>query len=314
MRRTMGMKVAIVGGTGFIGRNLATALIDRGHAVTVIARYRPAGLVDCPNLDFRCANVGTPESLTNAFQGVDCVVYSVGILREDRNSGQTFESVQLRGVENVVNEARSAGVERIVLVSANGAKRDGTPYQSTKFRAEEIVRNSGMEFSILRPSVVFGDSQGSQEFSWQLYRDIVRPPLPGPNFIARWLPPRRDVLMSPVAIQDVVEAIVRQIDNPLEGRTAFDLGGPESLSWRTMLERIAAATGRKKLFVPVPTKLMMLPAMLMGRFSFFPVTSDQLRMLEEGNVASPDDLRSLIERDPLPFTAENLAYLRKETP
>lgn len=309
----MGMKVAIVGGTGLIGRNLAAALVDRGHSVTAVSRSRPAGAVDSPNRTFRSANVATAESLTDAFDGVDCVVYSVGILREEPGSGQTFESVQLKGVQNVVNEARSAGVRRIVLVSANGARSDGTLYQSTKYRAEKVVRASGMEYTILRPSVVFGDSQGSQEFSWQLYRDIIRPPLPAPKFVARWLPPRRDVVMSPVAIQDVVTAIVRQIENPLEERTAFNLGGPEKLSWRTMLERIATATGKRKFFIPVPTKLMMAPAMLLGRFSFFPVTSDQLRMLGEGNVANPEELQLLIERDPLPFTPDTLTYLREET-
>lgn len=305
----MGMKIAIVGGTGFIGRNLASALVARGHAVTAISRLRPHGFVDCPNHSFRCANVATAESLQDAFADVDAVVYSVGILREDRSSGQTFESVQLRGAENVVNEARSAGVRRIILISANGAEKDGTPYQTTKFRAEEIVRNSGLDYSILRPSVVFGDSEGSQEFSWQLYRDIVRPPVPAPNFLTRWLPPRQEVVMSPVAIDDVVAAIVRQLEDPFEGKQTFELGGPETLSWRTMLERVAAATKRTKLFIPAPIKLMMLPAWLLGGFSFFPVTVDQLRMLAEGNVAASDDLVSLIGRDPVPFTPENLEYL-----
>lgn len=309
----MGMKISIVGGTGFVGRNLASALVSRGHAVTALSRARPEGFVDAPNLKFRAANVGNAETLVSAFEGADVVVYSVGLLREDRAIGQTFQSVQLSGVDNVVKEAVAAGVQRLVLISANGVSEQGTGYQRTKYQAEKIVENSGLEYSIFRPSVIFGDSAGSQEFSWQLYRDIVRPPIPAPEFLARWLAPRKEVLMSPVAIDDVVIALVRQIEQPLGQQVVFELGGPESLGWREIIERIADATGRRKRFVKVPIKMMMLPAMLLGRFSFFPVTGDQLRMLADGNVADSRDLFTLTRRAPTKFSAENLEYLRRET-
>ena len=307
------MNIAIVGGTGFVGRNVAEALIDRGHAVRLLSRSQPADFDETASLEFRHANVGNAESLVSVFDDIDAVVYSVGILREDRKAGQSFEAVQLRGVENVVREAQAAGVKRFVLLSANGVREDGTAYQATKFRAEQIVSDSGMDYSIIRPSVIVGDSGRTQEFSWQLYRDIVRPPLPAPEFVARWLPPRRDVMMSPVAIDDVVDVIVRQIENPTSDRHVFELGGPEDLSWRQMLERIAEATGHRKLFVPVPISLMKLPAAVFGRFSFFPVSTDQLSMLAEGNVVPADNLRALIGREPLRFEPANLAYLRDET-
>ena len=309
----MSIRIAIVGGTGFVGRSLAAALISQGHAVRSVSRTRPQDFEESERFTFHSANVCDAGTLSALFEGIDCVVYSVGILREDRRSGQTFESVQLSGVEHVVSEARSAGVRRFVLISANGAKPDGTRYQWTKYAAERVVRESGMEYSILRPSVIFGDSGGTQEFSSQLHRDLVRPPVPAPDFLCRWLPSRREVLMSPVAIGDVVAAVVRQIENPIQGQETFELGGPEVLSWRTMLERIATATGKTKYFVPVPIGLMMLPAWLLGRFSFFPVTVDQLRMLGEGNVAATNDLLTLIGREPTPFLPENLKYLRAES-
>ena len=306
------MKIAIVGGTGFVGRNLARALVARGHAVTMISRTRPAWFLNTPNLSFRAANVTNSESLKDAFDDVDWAVYSVGILREDRISGQTFESTQLRGVENTVKEARAAGIKRFVLISANGVREDGTEYQTTKFRAEQVVRDSGLEYTVFRPSVIFGDSARKQEFSWQLYRDIVRPKFPAPEFLARCVPSKQEVVMSPVAVGDVVSAIVRQLEDPLEGQTVFELGGAEVLSWRTMVERIATAVEQTKSFIPIPISLVRLPAWLFGRFSFFPVTYDQLKMLSEGNVADMRDLVSLIDRDPTPFLPENLGYLRNE--
>ncbi|MEL7187181.1 MAG: complex I NDUFA9 subunit family protein, partial [Pseudomonadota bacterium] len=182
-----------------------------------------------------------------------------------------------------------------------------------KLQAEKLLQDSGLKYSIFRPSVIFGDSNGSQEFSLQLYEDIVKPPLPAPEFLARWLPPQKAVIMSPVAIGDVVDAIIRQIEDPVGGKQIFELGGAEQLTWRQMLERIAAATGRKKLFVPVPISLMKIPAALFGRFRFFPVSLDQLRMLAEGNVVDVITLKSLINREPLRFEPENLSYLNKET-
>jgi len=194
-------------------------------------------------------------------------------------------------------------------MSSNGVKRPGTPYQETKYRAEECVQADGFDYTIFRPSVIFGDPKGKLEIATQLYRDMVRPPIPAVGFHTGWRPSTGQVLMSPVHVQDVADAFVSALGDAGSIGKTFILGGPEVLSWADMLHRVSEAVGRKKIILPMPIGIMMLGATLFDWLPFFPVTRDQLRMLAEGNEAAPDDLRSLIGRDPVSFSTDSLSYL-----
>jgi len=195
-------------------------------------------------------------------------------------------------------------------MSANGIRHPGTPYQETKLRAEEYLEQSGLDYTILRPSVIFGDPRGNMEIATQLFRDMIRPPMPAIGFHTGMIPANRPVLMSPVHVRDVADAFVRSLGDESTFGRCYELGGPEVLSWTGMLQRIAAAVDKKKIILPMPIGLMRFAAALFDWLPFFPVTRDQLTMLAEGNIAEPDDLRALIGRDPAAFTAENLGYLR----
>ena len=194
-------------------------------------------------------------------------------------------------------------------MSANGVKRPGTPYQETKLKAEEYLRDSGLDFTIFRPSVIFGNPRGTMEIATRLYREMVRIPLPAVRFHTGLNPLRDDVMMSPVQVRDVADAFVNSLTDESTVGQRYDLGGPEDLSWGEMLSRIAAAVDKRKLTIPMPISLMRLGATLFDWLPFFPATRDQLTMLAEGNTASPKALTRLIQGDPLPFDAANLAYL-----
>jgi NADH dehydrogenase len=145
-------------------------------------------------------------------------------------------------------------------------------------------------------------------------RELVMPPVPAIAFQTGILQGPDSVRMSPVHVQDVASAFVGALANAaLHGRT-IALGGPEALSWRVMIERIAATVGRRKLFLPMPIPLMRPVAAALGRFAWFPVTTDQLAMLAEGNTADPAPLAGLLGRAPLPFDTGSLAYLRAPRP
>ncbi|MGH8222512.1 MAG: NAD(P)H-binding protein, partial [Woeseiaceae bacterium] len=206
--------------------------------------------------------------------------------------------------------ARERGVRRFIYMSANGVREPCTPYQETKLRAEEYLAGSGLEFTGFRPSVIFGDPRGRMEIASQLHAQMIRPPLPAIGFFAGWQPSRGPVLMSPVHVEDVAGAFVRAIDDTSAAGRRIALGGPETLSWVDMLERIAAATDKRKLILPVPIAAMKLAAALFDWLPFFPATRDQLSMLEQGNVAGPDELAALIGRPPRAFDGDGLAYLR----
>ncbi len=304
------MQVALIGGTGFVGGYLVDALLDAGHGVVLLVR--PGSEAKVRHKDevrTVSGDIADAASLSAVLDGSDAVIYNVGILREIPSDDVTFESTQYEGVVRTVDAAKRAGVNRFLLMSANGVKSRGTAYQETKFRAEQYAMQSGLDVTVMRPSVIFGDPRGTMEFATQLCRDMVRPPLPAVAFFSGISPSDGAVVMSPVHIEDVAAAFVAALNDERSIGQTLSLGGPESLTWSEMLRRIAAATGKNKLILPMPIAVMRAAATLLDRLPAFPVTRDQLTMLEEGNVATPEALKWLTGREPKAFSAKNLAYL-----
>ncbi|GAI47246.1 unnamed protein product, partial [marine sediment metagenome] len=118
------------------------------------------------------------RAVREVLDGCDAVVYTIGIIRECKRKGITFDELHYRGAKLVVDLSVEYGVERFVLMSANGVKPDGTVYQKTKFMAEQYLRNTGLHWTIFRPSVVFGDPMGKIEFCSQLRDQIINIPFP----------------------------------------------------------------------------------------------------------------------------------------
>ncbi|MDH3491759.1 MAG: NAD(P)H-binding protein [Gammaproteobacteria bacterium] len=306
------MRVAIIGGTGFVGGHLTDALLAAGHEVSLLVRAGSESKARrAERIRTSRGDISSPEALRSAMQGCSAVIYNVGILREFPGRGITFEESQYQGLVRTIEAARQVGIKRLLLMSANGVKQPGTPYQETKFRAEEYARQSGLDVSVLRPSVIFGDPEGKMEFATQLFNDMVRPPIPAVSFFSGRSPEKGAVVMSPVHIDDVASAFVAVLENNNAIGQTFALGGPEVLSWTEMVRRIAEATGRKKWILPMPIWIMRIGATLFDWLPFFPVTRGQLTMLEEGNTADPEVLRRLIGRIPRGFTVENLSYLSR---
>ena len=298
------MRVAIIGGTGFVGGYIVDALLADGN--DVVALVRPGSeskLRGDGKVRTIAGDLSSAESLAELVRGCDAVIYNVGLLREFPRRGISFENEQYQGVVNTVAAMQDAGVSRLLLMSAIGVKDPGTPYQSTKFRAEQHALSSGLDVTVLRPSVIFGDPRGTMEFATQLYRDMVKPPLPGVEFPG--------VRMAPVAVEDVADAFARALrDDATIGQT-YELAGPEILSWGDIFTRISEAVGKSKFSLTMPLSLMRVGATMFDWLPFYPVTRDQLTMLEEGNTAPPDDLQRLIGREAQAMTPAALRYLAR---
>jgi uncharacterized protein YbjT (DUF2867 family) len=304
------VKVAIIGGTGFVGSYLIDALLDAGHEPDVLVRSGSEGkLHRADECELTTGDLDSAAAIDAVLAGCDAVIYNVGILREFPREGITFEALQYRGAETVAEAAKRAGIRRFLLMSANGIDSAETRYQTTKLRAEAMIRESGLDYTIFRPSVIFGDPRGTMEFATQLYRDMVRMPLPAVGFHTGLSPAGGEVLMSPVHVRDVADAFVNALADDSTIGGCYVLGGPEVVSWPEMLRRIAAVVGKKKLILPMPIGFMKLGATLLDWLPFFPVTRDQLTMLADGNTAEPDDVAALIKRKPAEFSSENLGYL-----
>lgn len=304
------MKVAVIGGTGFVGRYIVSALIEAGHSVALLVRPGSAGKLQCPDaVQVTVGDVGSATAVAKTLEGCDAVIYCIGILRESRRNGVTFEALQYEGVVRTVEAAINAGVKHFLLMSANGIKSPGTPYQETKKRAEDVVLASGLDATVFRPSVIFGDPLGAMEIATQLYRQMVRPPIPAAGFYTGWRPAEGQILMSPIHVEDVAAAFVSALGNDDTIGRVFALGGPEEVSWTGMIRRIAEAVGRTKWVLPYPIWLIRIGAALFDWLPFFPATRDQLTMLAEGNTADPKIVEQLIGRPPRAFDAASLGYL-----
>lgn len=304
------MRVAIIGGTGFVGGYLTAALLAAGHEPSLLVRAGSESKIDSGRrVRTTSGDLSSAAALQTTMEGCDAVIYNVGILREFPSRGITFEEAQYQGLVRTVEAATATGVKRLLLMSANGVKAPGTAYQETKRRAEEYAFESGLDVTVIRPSVIFGDPQGKMEFATQLFKDMVKPPVPAVGFFAGMNAKKGAIVMSPVHIEDVASAFVAALESDATIGKTYSLGGPEILTWDEMIRRIAKATGRRKWILPMPTYVMRIGATLFDWLPFFPVTRGQLTMLEEGNTADPEVLKQLIGRETRRFDVEALGYL-----
>ena len=302
------MRVAIIGGTGFIGSYLVDALLADGHAPSLLVRHGSADKVrHCTACRIVHGDLTDDKAVAMTLEDCAAVIYNVGILREDGDT--TFESTQLDGVKRVIEAAKVAGVRRFLLMSANGIRADGTDYQRTKFLAEEALKNSGLDYTIFRPSLVFGNPRGRMEIGTQLLNDVVRLPIPAAGFTTGLRPHKDAVMMSPVHVRDVADAFTAALTDDSSIGQTYELGGPEDISWADIVRRVGKAVGKNKWVLPAPIFLVKIPVMLLDWIPNFPVTRDQLTMLAEGNTAAPDALEALIGRPARAFTVEALQYL-----
>jgi len=305
------MRAAIFGGTGFVGSYLVDALVEAGHEPSLLVR--PGSEQKVRHAD-RCrlvpGGVDDATAIASTLENCDVAIYLVGILREKPSAGITFRSLQFDGARRVIEAAKANGVRRFLLMSANGVRQDGTPYQRTKFEAERYLAESDLPGTIFRPAVIFGDPRGRMEFGTQLRDEMIRLPLPAPAFFSGLSPSRGSFSMTPVFVEDVASAFSRSLYSDSAVDRTLELGGSEELSWREIIRRVAAASGRRKLIVPVPVAPVRLAAALLERFDFFPLSRDELTMLMAGNsVASRRDFE-LLGIQPAAMTVERLSYLR----
>ena len=197
-------------------------------------------------------------------------------------------------------------------MSANGVNADGTGYQKTKILAEEYLKSVDLDYTIFRPSLVFGDPRGNgrPEFCTQLKEDMLSLPFPSPNFFQGLNPFNSgNFAMSPIHAKDVASIFVKSINEMKTFKKTFHLGG-KAIYWKDIIKIISGAYGKKKWTIPAPALLIKSLAAIFGRFEWFPITEDQITMLMEGNVCDSEEIFSMLEIKPIPFNSESLSYLK----
>ena len=273
------MNVLVVGGTGFIGTVLVRELNDRGHDVTAVARDPDE--VDLPaSVERVRGDVTARDSIDAAFEGQDVAINLVALsplFKPPR--GKTHSEVHLGGTENVVAAAEDHGVRKIVQMSALDADPDApTEYLRAKGRAERVVRDSGLAFTIFRPSVIFGDGGEFVSFTKQLSTPYLTP-LPGGG-VTRF---------QPIWVGDIVPMLADAVEADHDGET-YEIGGPEVLTMADVAKLAYRAEGKSATVIPIPMPLVRLGLTAAGAVPFVPFGSDQYRSLQLDNVVARNDI------------------------
>lgn len=294
-------EVLVTGGTGFVGRHVCRALAARGVLPRILVR--PGSEEKIPE-DLRKSCRVTPGDVTvrefveNAAQGTDAIIHLVGIIREFPAKGITFEKMHVDATRNALHAAKTWGITRFVHMSALGAEPGGiTSYFDTKGRAEELVRGSGLEWTIFRPSVIFGPEDRFVNELSATFRKVPFLPVPGDG----------EYRLQPVFVGDVAKGFADAVARADLSGKVFEVGGPERFSYNDLIDRIAESAGRKIRRIHVPVPRMARLVRFLSRFERFPITVDQLAMLLSENVCDAAPYYSAFSFTPFPLST----YLRK---
>lgn len=274
--------VTIFGGAGFVGRHTVSALAKRGYSVRAAERrpdlagyLQPMGVVG--QIYPVQANLRFPDSVRRAVEGATAVVNTVAILAP--SGAQTFEAVHIDGARAVAKAAKEAGVKRLVHISAIGADvKSASHYARTKAQGEQAVLAEFPGAIIVRPSIIFGpEDQFFNRFADMARMSPVLPLIGGGK-----------TKFQPVFVGDVAEAIAAAVDGKGQPGTTYELGGPETSSFRELLDRTQTYCGRNRSYLRLPFWLAKLQAALTAPFpnSLRPITVDQVRLLQTDNVVS----------------------------
>ena len=302
-------RVFVTGGSGFVGSAVIDALLERGYAVNALFNRRPvARSGDVRSIK---GNLFDQPALDEGLRGCEAVIHLVGIIMEIPSKGLTFQRIHFEGAASIIDAVRRAGVRRFVHMSALGVRPDAvSDYHKTKFRAEQYLRQSGLDWTILRPSLIHGPGGEFMQMEAKWARMKAPPFLFMPYFGAGPLGRGGAGLLQPVHVKDVARAFVEALEKPGTIGEIYPLAGPDQVTWPE-LHRICAEAviGRRRWVMALPVwkaKLLthLIPAPLL------PFNRDQVIMSQEDNTT---DLSKFIHDfgwTPRPFESSLREYAK----
>lgn len=294
------MKIAVTGGTGFVGRHLVNRLLRDSHSITVLSHRTYAGGLFDARVRLVAGSVNDMDSLVDAFAGVDAVYHLVGIILE--SGDKTFAKTVAEGTRQVVKACQRAGVKQLIYLSALGTAADApTAYHRTKFIAEQAVLSSGLRPIVFRASVIYGPGDGFVSLLTRMLRLSPITPVVGSG----------KYLLQPIYIDDLVEAMAKGLECTVAAGRVIDLAGPEQLEYVKILEIIKRVLHKKRLNFNLPLWLLRPTAGMMEKILRTPpLTRDQLTMLAMGNIGDNAAMKELFSIEPIRFEDGLRKYLR----
>ncbi|MBD3234171.1 MAG: NAD(P)H-binding protein [candidate division Zixibacteria bacterium] len=289
-------KIALFG-SGFVGSNLANALLSSGYQVRLVSRQPDS---DDDQVELVAGNIVTGESLSEAVNSADAVINAVGIIEESGKN--SFDAVHHQGVVNLIDACRKNNVDRFVLISALGVGiHHGIDYFDSKYKGEQALIDSGLNFVIFRPSTIFGPGDG---FVSMLAKYIK----PAPAF-----PVFGDggYKMQPVSVHNLADAVAQSVTPGKWDNKIYSACGPRQYEYIDIIKMIADALNRKILIPKIPFGLVLPIIKFADSLNIpTPATADQLKMLRLGSVCPDNEFQRDFELDLKDFEAGIREYLR----
>lgn len=290
--------VTVFGGSGFVGGQVVRQLAKAGHRVRVAVRnpnlaYKMRMLGDVGQIEVVQANVRNAPSVARAVDGAEAVVNLVGVLWE--SGRQKFQTLHVMGAKTIAEQAKAAGVKRLVQISALGADiNSSSKYQRTKAEGEAAVRAAFPGAVVIRPSIVFGAEDKFFNKFGQMAALFPALPLIGGG----------ETKFQPVYVGDVAQVVAKAVASPAAEGLTYELGGPAVYSFKELMEFILVETARNRVLAPIP----FFAAGWIGKIGDLspiapPLTSDQVETLKTDNVADKG-LPGLAEAGVVPTAVE----------
>jgi uncharacterized protein YbjT (DUF2867 family) len=248
--------ILVTGGTGFVGNEVVGELLRLGYRVRLLVRdpKRADHFANHPQIEVIKGDVLRPETLPAAMTGLDAVIHLVGIISE--TSKVTYEQAHVEATRNLLAAAKAAGVTRWVQMSAAGTRPHArSRYHVTKWQAEELVRQSGLDWTIFRPSLIYGYDERDRLLN--MLRLALSPPLNFMQFYSFPLLDGGEPLIQPVSVREVARCFALAPAKEASVGQTYDLVGPTSFSWREMVFKILTVLGKKGVFEDVPLLLIL---------------------------------------------------------
>jgi NADH dehydrogenase len=289
-------RVFVTGGTGFVGKAVIRALLAQGFLVRCLVRPGSEhDLKGFESIDRVPGDVLQPDGLAASVEGCSALVHLVGIIREQRGRGVTFDRLHTQATRNMLALARAAGIKRFAQMSALGARPGARArYHQTKWEAEEAVRASDLEWTIFRPSIIFGRGDA---FMSVLGRAVKRLPVMPVLGDGRYR-------LQPIPVEQVAKGFGRALRTPESVRQTYEVAGPTPYAFVDLLDEIGRALARarvRKLHVPLAPVRAMTRAL--DWLPFYPLSTDQLIMLGEESVTDPSRFFAELGLQPEPLAA-----------
>lgn len=294
------MKIAVTGAFGFVGHHLVNSLLKENYSVTVVSHTNKDISRFESSVILKSAAVDDIDSLSEAFRGIDIIFHLVGIIAETRS--KTFDKTVTLGTKNIVQAADKNKVKKIIYLSALGTGKNAkSKYHQSKFKAEQFVINSNLQYVIFRPSIIYGKGDGFVSMLTQMMKFSPFLPVIGNGRYQ----------MQPLYVDDLTAIMANAVTLESAENKIFEIGGPQKLEYLEILCILKSVVKKKRMNFFLPKWLMIFTASVLEKIiKPAPITRDQILMMESGNTCDITEMKNLFSIEPISFENGLKKYMR----